>query len=1036
MTNTNINYNQLNQKINNNFDTFHTTIPNVKLYYPEPFVASPTFMHDDIWFLHIVVYQYWLWFFFIFLIVFFFITFLSTLRWSNLRARPSRETRGVSRSKCGDLITATVPVSWATSIIIHESTDAIEFSDGFGTTEMAVGIRAYQWGWEYYYPKDSSLTLRSFENNNVVGDNSLKPSSSFGDSKSAAKFKLELSLANSSTTFNTSSVNHSIISDSLNQTVTNAAEVLASVKINTDIIPTIRTPKLENLGDFIYDLNNYSSSTGLSSFDKTWENLPLTLLVQSRPSFPNYSFNYLTRMSSFSHILNYDNFNFITCNTNWKSFFADNRGASFVMYCLDYLNNFMLQKVINSSHQSEYGLVNTTYVVSSSIFRPLVVLNVGALSTRPVNIEFIKLYLTSINNFFINASQDFKRWAVQDLIEDLTWSQFLPIPSDFEDYLFDNKVGSFVRISNPSTAAYLNNSKFVFSRWSSTINLDLTTLGFVGNVLNSSFIESKLMLINSFKSFDYLKSMFSFSLLKSFFFFNYNCSNKFNIFGNNFNYLSSSSLYEVLSTFSSNDNTLSYYNLGAFSVNSVQSLPSAGSFLVAAKNLNTYSQAFQKVFKSVVEEERSSSVFRNLSSSYSPTPLISFSFPPLLNSLTKNSSLFTATTVFYPQISTRRFDFSSLNQISNISSVIFPFNVSSQSDIIRYLWFDWYSIRSHISSKAMDTSSFGLHGAKYLSKNFTNLQPQIINQVDNFFNKYNHARKFYIPMSTYSPLLFSKHFIQRLSLESSTTSPDNNSVFLSLLKYKSTCFESMQWSKIQSKSIQTSMLFFGSFDQSVTKNLTKNFNLRIDKVTSLSHLSNVLSLREFTLRKLTGSSTQNLLLTGIYNKTLLDHNKTLLVFKSSNKYSTNAMSRIKSQYQPLRKGITNMIRIQSDKAIAMPIETRLQILAVSKDIIHSWSIPSAGIKIDCIPGYSSHRVATFFIAGIYWGQCMEICGRFHHWMPIVVYFMKRDIFCLWCTHFVLSPDLHTSNNDFSYLPASMFQNIGIYANLAGWVYES
>jgi hypothetical protein len=31
---------------------------------------------------------------------------------------------------------------------------------------------------------------------------------------------------------------------------------------------------------------------------------------------------------------------------------------------------------------------------------------------------------------------------------------------------------------------------------------------------------------------------------------------------------------------------------------------------------------------------------------------------------------------------------------------------------------------------------------------------------------------------------------------------------------------------------------------------------------------------------------------------------------------------------------------------------------------------------------------------------MEICGRFHHWMPIVVYFMRRDLFCLWCVHFI------------------------------------
>ena len=146
-----------------NLSVLHATTPNIKLYYPEPFIATPTFVHDDIWFVHIVIYQYWLWFIFVFIIVFFFLAFLVTIRWCNLRQRPVRETRGVSRSKCGDLITATVPISWATSIIIHESTDAIELQDGFGSTELAIGIRAYQWGWEYYYPKDLQKHLFIFK---------------------------------------------------------------------------------------------------------------------------------------------------------------------------------------------------------------------------------------------------------------------------------------------------------------------------------------------------------------------------------------------------------------------------------------------------------------------------------------------------------------------------------------------------------------------------------------------------------------------------------------------------------------------------------------------------------------------------------------------------------------------------------------------------------------------------------------------------------------------------------------------------------
>jgi len=85
--------------------------PDSKLFYPEPFVASPSFVHEDMWWLHIMHFQHWLWFFFISLIMFFFITFINTVRWCNIRNKPKRETRGVSRSKCADLITAWVPVS-------------------------------------------------------------------------------------------------------------------------------------------------------------------------------------------------------------------------------------------------------------------------------------------------------------------------------------------------------------------------------------------------------------------------------------------------------------------------------------------------------------------------------------------------------------------------------------------------------------------------------------------------------------------------------------------------------------------------------------------------------------------------------------------------------------------------------------------------------------------------------------------------------------------------------------------------------------
>ena len=109
-----------------------------------------------------------------------------------------------------------------------------------------------------------------------------------------------------------------------------------------------------------------------------------------------------------------------------------------------------------------------------------------------------------------------------------------------------------------------------------------------------------------------------------------------------------------------------------------------------------------------------------------------------------------------------------------------------------------------------------------------------------------------------------------------------------------------------------------------------------------SKLIDVLNRREFLYRKLNLASNNNFII-----PEYLDFNNNFIIndfkdFIYMNKRSETFTSKVqqdnlilKSQYQPLRKGITNMIRIQADKAIAMPIETRLQILAVSKDIIHS-----------------------------------------------------------------------------------------------------
>jgi len=76
--------------------------------------------------------------------------------------------------------------------------------------------------------------------------------------------------------------------------------------------------------------------------------------------------------------------------------------------------------------------------------------------------------------------------------------------------------------------------------------------------------------------------------------------------------------------------------------------------------------------------------------------------------------------------------------------------------------------------------------------------------------------------------------------------------------------------------------------------------------------------------------------------------------------------------------------LETDNRLLLPIKTHIRLLITSADVLHSWTIPSFGIKVDACPGRLNQ--ATLFIKrpGLYFGQCSEICGINHGFMPIVV----------------------------------------------------
>ena len=87
--------------------------------------------------------------------------------------------------------------------------------------------------------------------------------------------------------------------------------------------------------------------------------------------------------------------------------------------------------------------------------------------------------------------------------------------------------------------------------------------------------------------------------------------------------------------------------------------------------------------------------------------------------------------------------------------------------------------------------------------------------------------------------------------------------------------------------------------------------------------------------------------------------------------------------------------LEVDHRVVLPTHTDIRILVTSADVIHSWAVPSLGIKADAIPGRLNQ--IRFFIKhpGIFYGQCSEICGANHSFIPIVIEAIPLENFIKW-----------------------------------------
>jgi cytochrome c oxidase subunit 2 len=83
----------------------------------------------------------------------------------------------------------------------------------------------------------------------------------------------------------------------------------------------------------------------------------------------------------------------------------------------------------------------------------------------------------------------------------------------------------------------------------------------------------------------------------------------------------------------------------------------------------------------------------------------------------------------------------------------------------------------------------------------------------------------------------------------------------------------------------------------------------------------------------------------------------------------------------------------------VPADTKVRVLLTSQDVIHAWWVPALAVKRDAIPGFTNEvwfKVDADKV-GLYRGQCAELCGRDHGFMPIVVDVRSKADFARWLT---------------------------------------
>lgn len=87
--------------------------------------------------------------------------------------------------------------------------------------------------------------------------------------------------------------------------------------------------------------------------------------------------------------------------------------------------------------------------------------------------------------------------------------------------------------------------------------------------------------------------------------------------------------------------------------------------------------------------------------------------------------------------------------------------------------------------------------------------------------------------------------------------------------------------------------------------------------------------------------------------------------------------------------------LSTDTPVVVPVGTNIQLLVTAADVLHAFALPSAGVKKDAVPGRLNETWMRIDKPGVYFGQCSEICGTGHSYMPIEVHAVSKEEFDAW-----------------------------------------